>query len=144
MTASAPAALLAREARSLVDRLRLWTPARWAAAAPGFGTRADLARHLAQSFADQAAAAEGGPPHPLPTLAADLAVPDQLAVTADDLVRAGPDEVGARRALAHLLTHRADLLGDHVPAGLVAALGAADEAAVLSLGAQVCAGPPAP
>ena len=111
-----PAELLAREARSLVDRLRLWTPARWAAEALPFGTRADLVHHLAQALVMQAAETD----LPLPRLDSDLALPDQLAVTADDLVRSGRarlDEV------AHLLAHRRDLLGEDVPAALRERLG---------------------
>ena len=120
--------LLRRESRSLVQRLRLWTPARLAAAAPPFGSRADLVRHLAQALADAAARAEGQPLRTLPRLD-DLAVADQLAVTADDLVRAVPPEEVARAATAHLLVHRQDLLGDGVPPGLAEALGLDDVAA---------------
>jgi hypothetical protein len=116
-------ALLRRESRSLVQRLRLWTPARWAAAADPFGTRADLARHLAQSLADLAADAEGLPSRLLPRLESDLGLPDQLAVTADDLVRAAPPPQVARGATLHLLAHRRDLLGEEVPAGLAGDLG---------------------
>jgi hypothetical protein len=119
-------ALLAREAGSLVARLRLWTPARWAAAAPVLGTRADVVHHLAQRCADDAARLEGGPRRRLPRLDSDLALPDQLAVTADDLVRAGPPDALARAAALHLLWHRRHLLGDDVPAGLLARLGVAD------------------
>jgi hypothetical protein len=106
--------LLAREARSLVDRLRVWTPTRWAAAAPPFGTRADLVHHLASSYA--AASTD----RPLPRLDSDLVLPDQLAVTADDLVRSGRATL---QHLAHLLAHRRDLLGEDVPAGLRDRLG---------------------
>jgi hypothetical protein len=110
------AELLAREARSLVDRLRLWTPQRWAAAAPPYGTRADLAHHLAQSFVTAA----GETTKPLPRLDSDLALPDQLAVTADDLVRSGNADLVD---VAHLLAHRRDLLNDEVPEALRARLG---------------------
>ena len=110
-----PAELLAREARSLVERLRLWTPQRWAAAAPPYGTRGDLAHHLAQSFVSAA----GETDQPLPRLDTDLALPDQLAVTADDLVRAGGATL---EHVAHLLAHRRDLLGDDVPPSLLAQL----------------------
>ena len=120
--------LLRRESRSLVQRLRLWTPARFAATAPPFGSRADLVHHLAQSLAAAAARAEGQPWRPLPRLD-DLAVADQLAVTADDLVRAGPPDEVARAATAHLLLHRQDLLGEEVPPGLAAGLGVDDVAA---------------
>ena len=67
----AAADLLAHEAGSLVARLRLWTPARWAAAAPPCGTRADLVHHLAQWLADAA----GEAPVRLPRLDSDLALP---------------------------------------------------------------------
>lgn len=125
--------LLARESASLVARLRLWTPARWAAAAPPWGSRADLVHHLAQWLADQADEA----PVRLPRLDSDLALPDQLAVTADDLVRTGRP---TGDAVAHLLAHRGALLDEPVPPGLVAALGAADEADVLARGHRACAG----
>lgn len=123
--------LLDREARSLVQRLRVWTPTRWAAVAvPGL-TRADLVHHLAQSLAD----VEGSAPVRLPRLEADLALPDQLAVVADDLVRSGPHPDVAAGAVAHLLLHRSELLGDDVPAGLADALGLDD---VLAAGRRLC------
>lgn len=129
-----PSALLRRESRSLVQRLRLWTPTRFAAQAPTPGTRAELVHHLAQRLADQAADAEGQPRRPLPRLDGDLVLPDQLAVTADDLSRAGSAEA-ARAATAHLLLHRRDLLDEEVPPGLAAALGLDD---VLATGRQEC------
>jgi len=109
-------ALLVREAGSLVARLRLWTPARWTAAAPPYGTRADLVHHLAQWLADEA----GEAPVRLPRLDRDLSLPDQLAVTADDLCRSGGASLAA---VAHLLAHRRDLLGEDVPAALQQRLG---------------------
>jgi hypothetical protein len=120
------AELLAKEAGLLVERLRLWTPARWAARAPVLGTRADVVHHLAQSLADDAARLEGEATRPLPRLDSDLALPDQLAVTADDLVRAGPPDDVARRAVLHLLLHREHLLGDPIPATLASRLGVPD------------------
>ena len=133
-----PAALLRRESRSLVQRLRLWTPQRWAAAAPPYGTRADLAHHLAQSLADLAADAAGEARRQLPRLDG-LVLPDQLAVTADDLVRAEPSPEVARAATAHLLAHRKDLLDEDVPPGLAATLGLQD---VVAAGREQCAGTP--
>lgn len=129
-----PTALLRRESRSLVQRLRLWTPSRFAAQAPSHGTRADLVHHLAQRLADQAADAEGQPRRPLPRLEGDLVLPDQVAVTADDLVRTG-DAEAARASTAHLLLHRHDLLAEEVPARLARALGLAD---VLAAGREEC------
>lgn len=111
-------ALLDREARSLVLRLRVWTPQRWAAASPVGASRAEVAHHLAQALADL----EGAAPVPVPRLDNDLALPDQVAVTAADLVASGPTDETARAATAHLLLHRDDLLADPLPAGLVSAL----------------------
>lgn len=121
--------VLAREARLLVERLRLWTPARWAAAVGGH-SRADVVHHLAASYALLA-----GAPVALPRLDSDLALPDQLAVTAHDLVLAAPPDDVVRAATAHLLLHRAELLGDEVPAGLADALGLPD---VLAAGRTAC------
>lgn len=136
---AAPLDLLRRESRSLVQRLRLWTPARFAAAAPawpgGAGTRADLVHHLAQSLADRAAELEGRPHAPLPRLDSDLALADQLAVTADDLVRCSAPVAVATAATAHVLAHRSDLLDDEVPPGLAAALDLAD---VVAAGREEC------
>lgn len=125
--------LLAKELASLVGRLRLWTPARWAAACSPWGTRADLARHLAQWFADRAADAEGQPQRGLPVLTPDLLVVDQLAVCGDDLLRAVPSPELHGQAVAHLLAHRFDLLGEQPPVPL----GGAE---VLARGREVCAG----
>ena len=133
--ASVAVELLRRESASLVQRLRLWTPQRWAAQAPPYGTRADLAFHLAQALADAAAALEGERRRVLPRLDSDLSLPDQLAVTSDDLVRAARPVGVARGAVAHLLAHRHDLLGDDVPGGLAEALDVRD---VLALGRDIC------
>jgi len=127
------AALLDKEVRSLVDRLRLWTPARWSAAAEPWGTRADLGRHLAQWLANRAAVLEGRPPRDLPRLAPDLLVADQVAVCGDDLVRAAPPDTVCEDAVAHLLAHRFDLLAEEPPASL-------GGAAALQRGREVCEG----
>ncbi|MCW2778805.1 MAG: hypothetical protein JWN17_2530 [Frankiales bacterium] len=130
-------ALLDREARSLVQRLRVWTPPRWAAAAAPGRSRADVVFHLAASFV----ALAGEAPVALPRLSTDLALPDQLSVTAADLVRSGPAPDVALAATCHLLLHRAQLLGEEVPVGLAEALGVAD---VLSAGAHECDLEPGP
>lgn len=130
---TAKIALLAKEASSLVTRLRLWTPSRWAAAAEPWGTRADLARHLAQSFADTAAALAQQPLRSLPRLAPDLLVVDQLAVTADDLLRLGPPTAVCDEAVVHLLAHRFDLLAEEPPTSL-------GGATALLRGRAVCGG----
>ncbi len=123
------AEVLRRESASLVARLRLWTPARWAAAAsdgalPAPGTRGDLVFHLATCFARRA-----GAPAELPRLDNDLALPDQLAVTADDLVRTGPGRAQVVDAVAHLLLHREHLLDEPPPTGLVEELDGLDRVA---------------
>ena len=56
-------------------------------------------------------------------------------MTSDDLVRAEPDADTARRTTAHLLVHRADLLGEDVPASLADALGLPD---VVAAGRAAC------
>ena len=118
-----------------MQRLRLWTPARYAAAALPWGTRGDLVRHLAQACADAAAGLEGEPRRTLPRLDSDLGLADQLAVTSDDLVRAAPGDDLVRAATAHLLVHRLDLLGEDVPASLAGALGVDD---VVGAGRAAC------
>jgi hypothetical protein len=110
--------LLAKEVQSLVQRLRLWTPTRWAAGCEPWGSRADLGRHLAQWLADRAAELEGQPRRELPVLSPDLLVADQIAVTGDDLVRAEPGPELAQAAVHHLLAHRYDLLDEEPPASL--------------------------
>jgi len=123
-------ALLAKEVASLVQRLRLFTPARWAAAAQPWGSRADLARHLAQALADEAAGLEGEPARVLPVLSPDLLVVDQLAVTGNDLAQAGG---GERATVDHLLLHRWELLGEEPPTSL-------GGPAALEAGRAVCRG----
>ena len=129
--------LLRREARLLVERLRLWTPARFAASAPPWGSRGDLVHHLAQDLVDRTALAGGGAARPLPRLASDLVLPDQLAVSVDDLVRAGLSDAAAVTAAAHLLAHRTELLEDEIPAGLADVLGLDD---VVRAGRSACDG----
>ena len=139
---AAPVRVLRRESRSLVQRLRLWTPARYAAAAPPWESRGDLVAHLVQACADVAAEQEGRPRRQVPRLDSDLGLADQLAVTSEDLVRTAPDDDTARRVAAHVLVHRVDLLGEQVPATLAASLGLPD---VLAAGRDACAqtaGPP--
>jgi hypothetical protein len=110
--------LLVKEVQSLVQRLRLWTPQRWAAACDPWGTRADCGRHLAQWLADRAAELDGELARQLPVLSPDLLVADQLAVTGDDLVRAEPGPELVQSAVDHVLAHRYDLLDEEPPASL--------------------------
>jgi len=62
----------------------------------------------------------------------DLLVAAQVAVTGDDLVRSEPPADLCADAVAHVLAHRFDLLGEDVPASL----GGWD---TLSYGRTVCA-----
>ncbi len=120
------AEVLRRESASLVARLRLWTPARWAATAPDGAlsapaTRGDLVFHLATCFARLAGATVQ-----LPRLDNDLALPDQLAVTADELVCSGPGRAQVVDAVAHMLLHREHLLVEPAPTGLIEELDVLD------------------
>ena len=72
-------ALLDREVRVLVERLRGWSPSRWRAKG-----RADAAYDLAATFAAMAHA-----PSPLPRLDNHVLV-DQIAVTGHDLIASRP------------------------------------------------------
>ncbi len=125
-------ALLERESELLVGRLRLFTGARYAAAALPLPSRADLARHLAQVLAVGGQGLES-PGRQLPVVwrqlpeLPDLALADQIAVTASDAVRAARALTGretvptpgaptqAREVVAQLcsevLLHRAELDG---------------------------------
>ena len=132
---TALAGQLNRELRSLVERVRHFSAARWAAAAPPFPSRAEVAFHLAQVLAAASLAAAGMPARVLPRLD-DTVLPDQLAVTGDGLLDAlaqspaaihwrgspqPPDDVAAA-VLAEVLLHRIDLDGSPPPAPALAAL----------------------
>jgi len=84
------AADLVERTDRLIARLRAWTPARYAARAAGGRRRGDALHELVQRLADLAADAEGQPRRPVPRLASDLVLPDQLRVVVHDLLRAGP------------------------------------------------------
>jgi hypothetical protein len=103
---------LARAVDRLVDHIGQWTPARWAAstASSGAVSRAETVHALAQRLADLEASAAGRPHRPVPRLDNDLVLPDQVRVTARDLLAARPPEpvlaaavdavADARRALS--------------------------------------------
>lgn len=76
----------ARAVQRLLDRTSHWTPARWSQR-----DRAESVHALVQRLADAGAEAEGRPARPVPRLASDLALPDQLRVMAADLVAAGAE-----------------------------------------------------
>jgi len=145
--------LLDREAALVVRRLRGFTEARYAAAAPPFDSRAAAARHLGEVLAvagqgvESATAAEAPRWRQLPDLPA-LALADAVAVTANDLLSAlqlpaesvwtptgrRPAAVVAAGALAEVLLHRRDLDGS--PPGA--------EAAAAALAVLAPAHPPGP
>ena len=115
---SDPPGLWSKETGLLVQKLRMFTPSRWSAGATALGSRADVVRHLAQWCADLAARTEGSPGRTLPILHPDLLLADQLAITADDLLRSRPAPSTLIDAAAHLLLHRWHLLGDEPPSSL--------------------------
>jgi len=122
------------EATALVQFLRRWSPSRWSGTprqqlSPVTGSAADLAHHLVQALADLAADAEGRPLRSVPRLDSPLSLPDQLAVVADDLIRAAPPPPVALRALAELVLHRAELDGGPIPPATAALLLASSPAA---------------
>lgn len=78
---------LATRLGRVAERLRTLSLARLQAPVPGWPSRAVAARALAQHCADVTAAVEGPAAHLVPELS-DLAVGDQVAVCAGDLVRA--------------------------------------------------------
>lgn len=133
--------LLDREASLVVRRLRGFTERRLATAAPPLESRAEVARHLAQTLAEAAqgvaATVEDEAPTwrllpGLPELPV-LALADAVAVTANDLVEAlasppssawtpegrQPAVEVAAAMLAEVLLHRRDL--DGAPPGAEAA-----------------------
>lgn len=83
----------------LIGQIGHWEATRWGAfAGSAGGSRGDLVFSLIQRLADHSADAEQGRHRPVPRLA-DMVLPDQLRVMADDLVAAGPpDHVLARAA----------------------------------------------
>jgi hypothetical protein len=101
---------LVRVVDLLCQQVAHWTPERWAAPAePGGPSRAELVHTLAQRLADLAAEAEGEPRREIPRLDNDLALPDQLRVTAADLVAAGADDLLTHAAAADVSTVRDQL-----------------------------------
>ena len=83
-----PAARLARERDRVVERLRSLPEARLARPGADGPCLLDAARGAALALADLAADVEGRPHRELPVLH-PLAVGDQVAVTATDLLRCG-------------------------------------------------------
>ena len=75
---------LVRAVDRLADHVGHWTASRWTA------ERAQAVHALAQRLADLEARVTGRAPRPVPRLSNDLALPDQVRVTALDLVAASP------------------------------------------------------
>jgi Arc/MetJ-type ribon-helix-helix transcriptional regulator len=86
--------MFAEQAGRLADRLRTLSDVRLAGAFPPYPSRADAVRALLQDLADAAADLEARPRRTVPLLP-DLALGDQLAVLATDLLNAadGDDSV---------------------------------------------------
>ncbi len=99
---------LVRAVDRLVDQVGHWTSTRWAApAASGAGSRADAVHALAQRLADLEAAVVGRPVRRVPRLDNDLVLPDQVRVTALDLLAAGPPDAVLAEAVAAVAETRA-------------------------------------
>ena len=83
----------------LIGQVGHWEATRWGALAGAAGSsRGDLVFSLVQRLADHSADAEQRRRRPVPRLA-DMVLPDQLRVMADDLVAAKPPaDVLARAA----------------------------------------------
>jgi hypothetical protein len=82
---------LARAVDRLVDQIAPWPLSRWAASAgSGGGSRASVEHAHAQRLADLEAGHTGHPRHEVPRLDNDLVLPDQVKVTARDLLAAVP------------------------------------------------------
>src|SRR5262245_50985789 len=112
------AAALAKAAERLLARVGHWPPHRWRASArPGVrvaaakgaaavsggtghtaATRADVMYELVQQVADAGAQAEGRSARPVPRLANDLVLPDQLRVMVADLLAAGSAQADELRS----------------------------------------------
>ena len=87
------AARLRAAAAALLHRVEHWTQPRWRQPAAGDAgrSRADEVHGLVQRLADLTAVAEGRSSLPVPRLANDLALPDQVRVMVADLGLAGAD-----------------------------------------------------
>ncbi len=84
---------LVRAVDRLADQVGHWTAARWTP------ERSGAVHALAQRLADLEARVTGRPVRPVPRLSNDLALPDQVRVTALDLVAADPPDDVLRAAL---------------------------------------------
>lgn len=103
---------LATSIDRLLNQVGHWEQSRWWTylPAPAAGsvarTRGDLVYALVQHLADLGADAEHRPHRPVPRLA-DLVLPDQLRVVADDLLTATPPVSTLKRAAEETVTtHR--------------------------------------
>ena len=106
----------------LINQVLHWTPSRWGAAssvsepatpnrASEHRSRGDVFHALVQRIADLAATAEGEPRRAVPRLDNDLALPDQLLVVTQDLIRAKPDAETVTAAMAAVREARTALWG---------------------------------
>jgi hypothetical protein len=104
---------LVRAVDRLVDHIGQWAPSRWTApTASGSGTRADAVHALAQRLADLEASTTGRPDRALPRLDNDLVLPDQVRVTARDLLAARPSQATLAAALDAVTALRRSLAAD--------------------------------
>jgi hypothetical protein len=104
---------LVRAVDRLVDHVGQWAPSRWTAPmTSGSGTRADVVHALAQRLADLEASATGRQDRAVPRLDNDLVLPDQVRVTARDLLAARPSEDTLAAALDAVTALRRSLATD--------------------------------
>jgi hypothetical protein len=95
---------LDRAVARLVNQIGHWPPARWTATGA-----APHAHALAQCLADLAAEAAAEPHRLVPRLDNDLALVDQIRVTANDLIAADPDAAALDRAVQAVQGFRATI-----------------------------------
>jgi hypothetical protein len=101
---------LVRAVDRLVNHVGHWSPARWTVTVPaGDRSRADVVHALAQRLADLEADVTGRSGRPVPRLANDLALPDQVRVVALDLVLAGAGPSVLTAAMDAVTVARQDL-----------------------------------
>lgn len=79
---------------ALLRRAERWSGRSWRVRTASGTTREEALCALVQALADLAADAEGRPRRPVPALGGD-ALPDQVAVMCDDLLRTGSERAQA-------------------------------------------------
>jgi hypothetical protein len=81
-------ASLSRSLRRVDDRVRRWSPSRWAAAGSAGRARTEAAHELAVTLAELGRLAGNGAPSPAPAPVEPYAIADQLLVLGQELANA--------------------------------------------------------